>query len=194
MQSFAEKITITGGKYGGRKISTPGGKTHPMGSRERLALFNMLGATCEGATVLDAFAGSGALGVEALSRGASFVVFVDNSSDAVRVISRNLAELGINDSFKIVKESFPQVFPQGGLADLEGFGGFDGFDVVLADPPYDKFESLDFGLWSEFLENFLREDGVFVLSHPGEAPVFEELELLKTRKYAAAHLSVYTKK
>ena len=183
MKNFTEKIAITGGKYRGRKIATPGGKTHPMGSRERLALFNMLGAVCEGAVVLDAFAGSGALGCEALSRGASFVVFVDKSPEAVQTIKSNLAELGIVDGFKIVKGSFPQVFPQGNLEDLGGF------DIILADPPYDKFGELKL----DFLSGLLKEDGVLVLSHPGEAPEFERLKLVKTHTYAAAHISVYTK-
>ncbi|MBQ3441423.1 RsmD family RNA methyltransferase [Candidatus Saccharibacteria bacterium] len=183
MKNFTEKIAITGGKYRGRKVTTPGGKTHPMGSRERLALFNMLGTACEGAVVLDAFAGSGALGCEALSRGADFVVFVDKTPEAMQTIKSNLAELGIVDGFKIVKGSFPQVFPQ---TDLEDFRGF---DIILVDPPYDKFGELRL----DFLSGLLKKDGVLVLSHPGEAPEIEGLKLNKTRAYAAAHISVYTK-
>ena len=88
-------VTVTSGKYRGRRILTPGLGTHPMGSREKLALFNMLTGKIEGATVLDAFAGSGALGIEALSRGAFKVIFVDNSKKATEVISKNLDTLVI---------------------------------------------------------------------------------------------------
>ena len=178
MKNFSEKITITGGKYRGRKISTPGGKTHPMGSRERLALFNMIGERCEGATVLDAFAGSGALGVEALSRGATSVIFVEKSSEAVRVIKENLAALGASDS-KVIKGALP----------LMDWGGLGDFDVILADPPYDDFGAINL----EFLSGLLEKEGILALSHPGEAPELQGLKLLKTHVYAAAHLSIYIK-
>ena len=81
-------IKITSGIFRGRNISTPGGKTHPMGERERLALFNMISEYLPKAAVLDAYAGSGALGIEAISRGADKVLFVDKSADAVRKIGR----------------------------------------------------------------------------------------------------------
>ena len=178
MKDFTEKIAITGGQYRGRKIFTPGGKTHPMGSRERLALFNMLGEKCAGAKVLDAFSGSGALGIEALSRGASLAVFCDNSKQATEVIRRNLSELGIDSGFEVICGKVS------GLA-----GNLGDFDVILADPPYDNFVLTEV----EGLVKFLKVRGTLVLSHPGEAPDFEGLERLKTHTYAAAHLSVYTK-
>ena len=179
MKNFTEKIAITGGKYRGRKISTPGGKTHPMGSRERLALFNMLSGKIESALILDAFAGSGALGIEALSRGAEKVIFVDKSAEAVQAIRDNLEELGTSDSFKVIKGALPGV-------DLGEFGDF---DIILADPPYDEFEKIDLS----FVNGVLKEGGILVLSHPSDAPSFTDMELIKTRKYAAAHLSIYAK-
>ena len=168
-----DTVIVTSGKYRGRKILTPGPGTHPMGSREKLALFNMLTGKIEGATVLDAFAGSGALGIEALSRGAFKVVFVDNSKKATEVISKNLATLGIKDNFEIIKSS------------VQGTVG--SFDVILADPPYDNFNITD----AEHLTSLLKNGGIMVLSHPGEAPELTGLTLLKTHQYAAAHLSIY---
>lgn len=91
-------VRITSGEFRGRKIETPGDGTHPMGERERLALFNMITERLPGAMVLDAFAGSGALGVEALSRGAKGVVFVDASRKAVECIRNNLSMLDIKNS------------------------------------------------------------------------------------------------
>lgn len=179
MKGFTEKIMITGGKYRGRKISTPGGKTHPMGSRERLALFNMLGERCTNATVLDAFAGSGALGIEALSRGALKVIFVDKSLNAVKIIRDNLEELGITDGFEVIKGALPQV----------NLGEFGEFDVILADPPYDGFGNINLS----FFGSLLRESGILILSHPGVAPELEGLGVIKTHTYAAAHISIYVK-
>ena len=173
-----ENITLTGGKYRGRKVLTPGGTTHPMGSRERLALFNMLTGKLEGARVLDAFAGSGALGIEALSRGASSVVFVDKNRRATEVIWDNLAELGIESGIEVICEKVSNVS-----------GTVDSFDIVLADPPYDDFDLSEV----ECLSGLIEKDGILVLSHPSEAPEFDGFLLLKTRTYAAAHLSIYTK-
>ena len=168
-------IRITSGKFRGRVLSTPGGKTHPMGERERLALFNMITDVVPEAVVLDAYAGSGALGIEALSRGAKSATFVESSSSAVRTINDNLKRLGINGDAIIAK--IPNYEP-GEL-----------FDLVLADPPYDRFNLADI----EQLEKYVKKGGVLVLSHPGEAPEIKGLELQKSHKYAGATISVYVK-
>lgn len=171
-------VTITSGIYRGRKIATPGGATHPMGSREKLALFNMLTGKIEGVSVLDAFAGSGALGIEALSRGASEVVFVEKSAGACEIIRKNLKTLGVESGFKVIKNTVSKV-----SNDLEEF------EVILADPPYDDFEITEV----EKLVPLLKNSGVLVLSHPGEAPDLAGLSLLKTHTYARANLSIYAK-
>ena len=147
-----------------------------MGERERLALFNMIVDSIPGASVLDAFAGSGALGIEALSRGASSVVFIEKNAKACSVIRNNLRELGLEvDVFQ---------------GDVVNFTTDNEFGLVLADPPYDKFDINEV----KHLLQFLQRDGRFVLSHPGEAPDLPGLELLKSRKYAGATISVYVKR
>ena len=176
--SSSENITITGGKYRGRKISTPGGATHPMGSRERLALFNMLTGRIESARVLDAFAGSGALGIEALSRDALEVIFVDSSHKATEVIKDNLSKLGIKSGADVVCGRISKI--------VSSLGGF---DIILADPPYDDFDLSEV----ERLVDLIEKDGILALSHPFEAPKLKGLKLLKTHRYAAAHISVYSK-
>ena len=168
-----EKIRITSGNYRGREIATPGAGTHPMGAREKLALFNMLTGNLEGNMVLDAYAGSGALGIEALSRGAAEVVFVEKSSKACRIIRENLKSLGVEGTIL--------------AGDVANFETEQRFDVILADPPYDKFDLK--GVVK--LAGFLKPDGILVLSHPGEAPEIPGLKLLKSHKYAGAHISVY---
>lgn len=174
-RTLRENIRITSGKLRGRAVVTPGGKTHPMGDRERLALFNMLTGEIENAVVLDAFAGSGALGIEALSRGAERAVFVEKNHVAAKVILENLQNLGIRAGYEVIRHG------------VENYETDERFDIILADPPYDDFRPEII----EHLLDFLKEGGMLALSHPGEAPVLEGVVLTKTHRYAAARLSLY---
>lgn len=169
-------VKITSGKYRNQILRTPGDGTHPMGARERLALFNMLSEFLPGAFVLDAFSGSGALGIEALSRGAGEVWFVEKNRKACQVIRENLHNLGVSG----------EVFCE----NVVNFTTDRRFGVILADPPYDKFKATEVAHLTQFLES----GGILALSHPGEAPELPEMELMKTRKYAGAKISVYSKK
>ena len=169
-----ENIKITSGEFRGRSIKSPSSKlTHPMGAREKLALFNMISEYLPEAKVLDAYAGSGAVGIEALSRGAKKAVFIEKSPKISRLIKQNLGNLGLSG----------QVF----TGDVAKFATNEPFDVIIADPPYDNFE-ID-GVKN--IVQFLKKDGIFVLSHPNEAPKIENFELQKTNKYAGAHISIY---
>lgn len=173
-----DNIKITSGRYRGRTIKSPNSKlTHPMGAREKLALFNMISEYLSGAVVLDAYAGSGALGIEALSRGASYTMFVEKNPRIAGIIRKNLVELGLAEQASVSEWDAKKILPSRN------------FDVILTDPPYDNFDLRGI----ENLAKFLEEDGVFALSHPGEAPEINGLILQKTRKYAAARISIYTK-
>ena len=171
-----DSVRITSGQYKGQKVATPGGKTHPMGEREKIALFNMISDYVVGSRVLDAYAGSGALGIEALSRGASEVEFVEKSPTVAKKIRANLRKFDIKA--RVV------------ASDATNFTSNEGFDLILADPPYDDFDLPGV----EYLSGFLKNGGIMVLSHPDKAPIISEMKLLKTRKHAAAHLSVYVKR
>ena len=168
-------IRITSGALKGRKIATPGGPTHPMGERERLALFNMITGDITGASVLDAFAGSGALGIEALSRGANSVLFVEQNATAVKTIRENLANLGLD----------AEVF----RGKVSAYHSNIKYDLILADPPYDDFDLTEVSA----LLPHLTEDGVLVLSHPDEAPELKGVSLIKSKQYAGARISVYAR-
>ena len=169
-------VKITSGKFRGRSIKTPGSSlTHPMGNREKLALFNMISDYLPGCKVLDAFAGSGALGIEAISRGASEVVFIEKNAKACKIIQENLKDLGIK----------ADIF----MSDVLNLVAKDTFDIILADPPYDRFDIESV----QYLSKFVNGGGVLVLSHPDEAPELPDFSLIKSKKYAAAHLSVYAK-
>lgn len=122
---------IISGKYKGRTIQTPKGmKTRPTSARLRESLFNI----CQGyeqVRFLDLFAGSGAMGLEALSRGAQFATFVDNSRESIRCIQLNVSSFEVEDCVEVM---FGDVFQV--LAKLAGRNS--PYDIIYADPPYDQ--------------------------------------------------------
>jgi 16S rRNA (guanine966-N2)-methyltransferase len=129
-------LRIISGEFGGRRIETPVGRgTRPTRDAVREAWFNVLRDRLPGSCVLDLFAGSGALGLEALSRGASTVCFVESNRQVCDVLRRNIAKLGAGtrcevrctDAFRVIEES------------RRGKGS--GWDIVLADPPYAGHEA-----------------------------------------------------
>ena len=118
---------LISGRAGGRRLKVPPSGVRPTGDRAREGLFNSLGTLLdlEGATVLDLYAGSGALGLEALSRGAAHATFIDNDPRAIAVIERNLGKLG-GDDRALVRPGSALSLPQSAP-----------FDLIFADPPYD---------------------------------------------------------
>jgi 16S rRNA (guanine966-N2)-methyltransferase len=119
---------IISGQARGRRLAVPASGVRPTGDRAREGLFNSLGSLLDldGARVLDLYAGSGALGLEALSRGAAEVVLVENGPRVLPVLRANVAALGLPGA-RVVAGSVPTV--------VAG-GAFGAFDLVLADPPY----------------------------------------------------------
>jgi len=124
-------MRIVAGLYGGRRIRAPSGDTtRPTVERVREALFNRLGREVLGARVLDAYAGSGALGIEALSRGARSAVFVEKARSAAQVLRANLASIGLSDpgQARVIEKSL-----ESSVAQLRSIGPF---DLWLVDPPF----------------------------------------------------------
>jgi 16S rRNA (guanine966-N2)-methyltransferase len=128
-------MRIVGGKFKGHGLQGPKGQaTRPTSDRVRESIFNILahgveGFSIEGARVLDLFAGTGAMGLEALSRGARFCQFVDHSAEARGVIRRNADALGVIGQCKIWRRDATRLGPAAPQP---------GFDLVFADPPYSK--------------------------------------------------------
>lgn len=152
-------MRIIGGTYRGHRLTAPKGPTRPTTDRTREAIFNLLQSRVglPGARVLDLFAGSGALGLEALSRGASEVVSVEKAGAALGVIRKNAAALGVEDRCRIVRADALRWLER----DAEAR-----FDLAFADPPY----ALD-GLarLPELVRPHLAPGGLFVLEHGGDA-------------------------
>lgn len=174
-------VRVIAGTFGGRKIETPEGKrTHPMAERVRNALFNSIGAEVEGARVLDAFAGSGAVGIEALSRGASHVTFVERDRVAQQVIAENIALLGIEEQAKLVKASV-----------AAWASTYDGelFDLIFVDPPY---HDPQFSTAMQ-ISGLLKPGALMVLSRPGrsESPTKPGVVVVDNRSYGDAALTYF---
>lgn len=179
---------LTGGKFRSHPLKTPRNSlTHPMGSRERLALFNSLSPFLPGARVLDLYAGTGALGLEALSRGAAHITFVESSAAALKALRSNLDALHLADSV-VVHSYSVESFLRTSFARIH-------YNLILVDPPYPLFLDSKSKTLSTLLSSLpsLSFD-LLVLSHPDTFdPASLNFKLLKTKKYAAARLSLFTK-
>ena len=173
-------LRLISGKYGGRIIEGSGtNRTHPMSERIRGSLFNIIGSEIEGATVLDAFAGSGSLGIEALSRGARQATFIERDRVAQNVIQNNFKTLGLTDEAKLVKASVASW--------LETTN--EQFDIIFADPPFHDSQLST----TMKLTKLLKPNGLMVLSYLGRGEVPTELGVVvvDNRSYGDAVLSFY---
>ena len=175
---------LIAGVAGGRRLKVPRAGVRPTGDRAREALFNSLGHLVElhGAAVLDLYAGSGALGLEALSRGAATVVLVENGQGVLPVLKGNLAAVGLPGG-RVVAGSVPTVV--GGAPPQT-------FDVVLADPPYATSADEVTGVLGALVRNgWLAPGAVLVVERSSRDEPFEwptPLEHLRDRRYGEATL------
>jgi 16S rRNA (guanine966-N2)-methyltransferase len=168
---------IAGEKRGHTIYAPPGRNTRPTADRVRENVFNILGPV-EGATVLDLYAGSGAMGLEALSRGAAHAVFVERDPDAARTIERNLDKLGLRAT--VLQRDAVQVLS----AETRKY------DLVLVDPPYDMYADLEPKL-ARYLPSVLAEDGVLVVETDARTQPELPLEERTSRKYGSVRVTVY---
>jgi 16S rRNA (guanine966-N2)-methyltransferase len=149
-------MRIIAGAAKGRVLSTPRTGTRPMTGKARESLFAILGGRIVGATVLDLFAGSGGLGLEALSRGAASALFVERSPQAVAVIEANIAAVALGGTVR--------------RGDVRAVvGGLDGsFGVIFVDPPY-AMSDVDVSAILRRLDHLVAGDGVVVVHRRGAA-------------------------
>ncbi len=154
-------LRVSGGKYRGRNLEVPDNVTVPTKARVREAMMSICASTIENGIVLDLFAGSGALGIEALSRGAKECVFVDADRGACAIINKNLS---------LIKEKNARVMNLSSAQALQRLSGTK-FDLVFLDPPYAKKE-----LYRESLEllrklDLLSPDCLILIEYEGELEV-----------------------
>jgi 16S rRNA (guanine966-N2)-methyltransferase len=171
---------IVGGAARGRRLAVPPRGTRPTADRAREGLFNTLATEIDlaGARVLDLFAGSGAVGLEALSRGASAAVFVESDHRTAGVLAANVAAVGLPGA--IVRRCPVETY-------LAAVGADDAFDVVFADPPYALSATVISGLLRSLADlRWVAQHGVVVLERSWRDPGPEwpsEIKAIKQRRY-----------
>ena len=174
-------MRIVAGAYGGRRLAAPrGGRTRPTADRVREALFSMLGPVGD-ARVLDLFAGSGALGLEALSRGAAEATFVDSSSAAVRAVRTNLEALGAGAEVR-------RVDARAFLRNARAAGRQ--YDLVFLDPPYRRAAELGREL-SEALPAVLAPGARVVSESDRRDPLELAFPLVDERRYGDTIIRIH---
>ena len=184
-------IRLISGMFKNHKITAPNSRqTHPMSERARNAIFNAIQQKIPNSEILDAFAGTGALGLEAISRGAKSVIFIEKNRLAQKILSENLkiteknSEAGeaklIRTSISGWLNSTKSQFHLGEIEELLSF------DIIFADPPYydPQFPTI------KNLCNRLKPDGILVLSQPKELENFEseKLTLINEKLYSGAKI------
>jgi 16S rRNA (guanine(966)-N(2))-methyltransferase RsmD len=154
-------VRIIAGEFRSRKLRTLDGQaTRPTSDRLKETLFNLVQSRISGSTFLDCFAGSGNVGIEALSRGAALVVFVEASQRAVKMIRENLSLLGVGESHRC------QVVSQTAETGLKSMGrGGRKFDIVFLDPPYAEKDEYPRAL--EQLQNYelIKDEALVIAEH-----------------------------
>ncbi len=178
-------ISIGGGIYRSRKIKVPSYLDVPSKSIVRLGVANALSSYIARARVMDLFAGSGAMGIELLSRGASFCLFSDINKESVSAIRDNLSSLGIEEA-EVKIGDYRDILRSCATNN-------DQFDLVFVDPPYKDKEAYEF-CWAYIKENkILTENGILVFEYEGNL-VFDDQSYFKEKRsyrYGRTGVTIY---
>jgi 16S rRNA (guanine966-N2)-methyltransferase len=175
-------MRIIAGSRKGHTIAAPKGvTTRPTGDRVREAAFNLIGPV-DGASVLDLFAGSGAMGLEALSRGARSAVFVEADRDAARTIDRNLDKLRLTGATVLRHDARTALAGEASARRV--------YDLVLVDPPYEEWPRLESRL-APYLAAVLAPDGLLVVETSARIEPQLALAQRTSRRYGSARLTLF---
>jgi 16S rRNA (guanine966-N2)-methyltransferase len=178
-------LRIIGGRLKGRRIDVPEvAGLRPTGDRTREALFSILGGAVDGARVLDAYSGSGALGLEAMSRGARSVLFIETDARIASALERVLERLELGGSCRVRRADV--------VRSLASEPSGSEFDLILADPPY---EGDEVGRFLPAAAARLAPGGTLVLERDARSPVAiaTELDHLRSARYGRARLDFYVR-
>ncbi|MCR5088434.1 MAG: 16S rRNA (guanine(966)-N(2))-methyltransferase RsmD [Oscillospiraceae bacterium] len=176
-------MRVITGSAGGRKLKSPKGEAvRPTTDHVKQAMFNILQFDLEGRKVLDLFAGTGQLGIEALSRGAREAVFTDRSRESVRLVKENLKSCGL--SGRVLESDAVSFLSRG-----------ERFDIIFIDPPYDA------GLYEAVLKQINQvdnlNDGGIIICEARAGTLFPELQppyrRLREKRYGTVEICLYTK-
>ena len=182
-------MRVIAGSAGGIRLAVPKSGVRPTMDRVKAAIFSSLGEAVIGARVLDLFAGSGALGIEALSRGAASAIFVEHERQSTQAIEKNLAKTNLK----------ARVRQQDVFDFLRQRSNPEKFEIIFADPPYEKFQHgksyTEKLLNNEDLPQLLESDGIFVLEKwPGEdLPESQFWRVVRQKAYGATEVLFLTR-
>ena len=182
---------ITGRARGIQLVTLEGDMTRPTSERAKMAIFSSLQFELEGRRVLDLFAGSGQMGLEAVSRGASHAVLVDQSKDAVKVIQKNAAKTRLAEDCTVICSDFAEFLRQR--------RGKEPFDMVFIDPPY-AMRACKAAVEALLENRLLKPHGIIVLesAEPDPlgvgTPLAEKFEVVKSARYGVAYVNILTPK
>ena len=182
---------ITGRARGIQLVTLEGDMTRPTSERAKMAIFSSLQFELEGRRVLDLFAGSGQMGLEAVSRGAAHAVLVDQSKDAVKIIQKNAEKTRLSEDCTVICSDFAEFLRQR--------RGRDPFDIVFIDPPY-AMKACKAAVEAILENRLLKPHGILVLesAEPDplgtETPLAEKFEVVKSARYGAAYVNILTPK
>jgi len=181
-------LRVITGIYRGRKLeSIEGMDVRPTSDKVKESLFNILGVDVIDSDFLDLFGGTGSIGIEALSRGARHVVFIDNSIKSIKVLRRNLENLRIKEQAEVYNADY-----QTAINKL--YGNRRKFDIIFIDPPYRRGIAQD-ALNQINLQPILSENGIIIVEHDDRDDMPENVGVLvkyRDKRYGNTRLSFYT--
>lgn len=180
-------MRVIAGIYKGRRLKTLEGlSVRPTSDRLRETIFNILTPRIEGARFADICAGSGAIGIEALSRGAQYVTFIESSIKAARIISENLRNCGIRRDYRVINRDVIRALKSLASENAQ-------FDIIYFDPPYNS-ELYTPVMWVIAKHNLLAEDGVVIVEHRRQAPLtanYDQLRPYRQLTHGETHLTFF---
>ena len=172
-------MRVISGEARGRKLKTIEGlRTRPTTDRLKETLFNIINLDIKDSEFLDLYSGSGAIGIEAISRGAKTSYFIENYTDCISVINENLKNLGFQERAFVIKQDCKQFIENTNKK----------FDLIFMDPPYIKNYSKEI-LLKILNENILKKDGTIIIeqSSDSELPNINGLEIVKIKKFKTTY-------
>ncbi len=175
-------MRVISGKYKGKKlIGFDIDGTRPTMDRIKESLFGMIQNNLRDSVVLDLFAGSGSLGIEAISNGANMCYFVDKEQELIKIIKQNISNM--NEKINLLKSDYSSALKQFKSDNIK-------FDIVFLDPPY-KMNLINDCLNKIYEYKLLNENGIIVCEYENESVNNDNFELLKYKKYGSKKISIY---
>lgn len=181
-------MRILTGDLKGRQIKVPKGNiTRPTSSRIKKSIFDTIGYYDQAVIALDIFSGSGGLGIEALSRGAKQVTFIEQNKKVAKILKENISICELEEKANVIELDYKKA-----LNILKK--NKSKFDLIFADPPYSFYKDVNFQHLAKICQEFLNEDGMLIIEHNDTREIHIENFCIKTKKYGETMISYLWRK